>query len=108
MTAYGDPYGSAEPGNDTQDKVFLLSTKEVSGYFASKEEIKCEPTAFVAAQISNNANWTTCNWWARSATRGYFESIVACNIDNLGNTATDGYPVDLNAGVRPAMWVTIG
>ena len=41
---------STNPGNDTTDKIFLLSINEVNKYFTTDESRKCVPTAYAIEQ----------------------------------------------------------
>lgn len=103
-------------GNNTQDKVFLLSYAEANKYFGvthdttSNTKSRVAPTAYAIAQgaytYSSNktadgtdAGW----WWLRSP--GFYQSSAA-------GVRTDGslnyYRVDDASGsVRPALWVNL-
>lgn len=126
-----DDVYDAEGGNDTDDKVFLLSLADVwhedasvpnSGkYFTSKadksnEERKAFATLYAIRQgvkIEDVTGEKTCanienvqcaaNWWLRSPGRHkYFFSLVLVN----GYVGTLGdYLKKTENGVRPAMWV---
>ena len=50
FTADEKPNYDTSPGNDTTDKVFLLSITEVKQYFASDDDRKCAPTDYEIAQ----------------------------------------------------------
>ena len=105
-------YGT-DGGNDTNDKVFLLSIDEVNKYFSSDEARKCVPTAYAKAQgASTSAGFVTangeatCKWWLRSS--GSFSGRVATVIGD-GYVDTDGYNLTCGScAVRPAMWITVG
>ena len=89
-------------GNDTYDRVFLLSFREAKKYFDSKNARCCEPTAYViASNVSiNNGN---CTWLLRSPGRHQQSAaIVNRNGDLGGYHFFIGYADD---GVRPAMWI---
>ena len=65
---------NTDGGEDTDDKIFLLSIDEAnnSGYFSSNTARKCVPTDYAIAQGAyTNSNYTvdgkaTCCWWLRS------------------------------------------
>ena len=57
-------YGT-NPGNDTQDKVFLLSIDEVNVLFSSDDERRCQPTAYTKAHGAYVES-SNCVWWLRS------------------------------------------
>ena len=112
VTADANPGYDTLPGNDTLDKVFLLSITEVNKYFSSDEARICAPTDYAIAQgaHTNNDTFTggrdACSWWLRSpgfistyAAEVYYDGIVS----NWG-TNVDQYVV----AVRPAMWIDIG
>jgi hypothetical protein len=105
-----------EGGNNTQDKIFLLSYAEANKYFGVTYEgitRKCNtkgrlmPTAYAITKGASN-NKTSAGvpfgwWWLRSPANG--RSGAACVI-NYGTLY--GFRVDYNSGsVRPAMWVNI-
>ena len=107
----------ANPGNDTQDKVFLLSMVEANEYFQSDEERMCAPTAYAKANgaytsyafVKTRGGAATCEWLLRSPGRSqHFAAYVVCD----GRFASEGSPVshDYYYGccVRPAMWIDLG
>lgn len=124
-------------GNDTQDKIFLLSLDE--GYQANIDLI-CRLTNYGKEQIINNyaefygvsreesEEWcrsqedkygqNSCWWWLRSP--GYVGNIAAfairtagipnaAAVDHNGHVSDMGYSVNLSFGaVRPALWIDLG
>ena len=99
-----------DQGNDTNDKVFLLSTYEVDEYFASNEARMCVPTAYA---IANGAGTdvmykvdgeATCIWRLRSAGNQQLNSAVV----DCGNILRGGLSnvADIYC-VRPAMWIDL-
>lgn len=101
-----NPDYSANPGNATQDQVFLLSITEANKYFNSTGARQCEPTDYAVA----NGTWESdsdnfCWWWLRS--RGYGQGSAA-RVSGGGIVSSAGYDVDYNNGaVRPAMWISL-
>ena len=100
-------YG-AKGGNDTQDKIFLLSIDEVRKYFNNDRARMCKPTGYAIFQgayeeLEYEVGYGI--WWLRSP--GVQQNRVACVtcgglIGARGSYAQcDGY------GVRPAMWIEI-
>ena len=85
-----------DPGNDTEDKIFLLSVSEAEKYFPSAD-----------ARICPSAKYRRQTWWLRSvgSYNGGF-SYAYC-VGTWGEI-TNGYSVDSAEGVRPVMWVSIG
>lgn len=113
VSADKNPEYDTDPGNETTDKLFLLSISEVTEYFDDDESRKCVPTAYAKARgaYTSNRNKTvsgeeTCWWWLRSP--GDIQSTVAfINYDGsvykFGSSAYRNY----DDAVRPAMWITI-
>lgn len=86
------------PGNDTEDKVFLLSHDEVSKYFIDYEERVCYATDYA---LSKGA--TSNQWWLRSAGR---ETKCAFCINSTG--AYQSFYVETNTVlVRPCLWLDL-
>ena len=86
-------YGT-DGGNNTNDKVFLLSIDEVNKYFTSD-----------SAREATLSDGTSVWWWLRSP--GY-SSIRAAVVRPDGSVYDDGFTVHFeNGGVRPALWIDI-
>lgn len=106
VTADKNPSYSTSPGNNTTDKVFLLSITEVYKYFSSESARQCQGTAYCYAQGAYKASNGNCWWWLRSP--GYFSDYAA-------GVSLDGSVYDygdfVNYGkyaVRPALWINLG
>ena len=85
-------YGT-KGGNDTKDRVFLLSLAEANLYFRDN-----------AARVARK-NGTNQFWWLRSPG---MESILASIVTSDGSLGFAGSAVNSNArAVRPALWVTM-
>ena len=99
-----------QSGEETRDKIFLLSVTEAYIYFESDEERKCESTNYAINQVENRKD----NWWTRSPMSEMSMSAVAS--DGIAGGAAKGrYANDFRgtaanekSGVRPAMWLTTG
>ncbi len=92
-------------GNDTNDKIFLLSADEVQKYYKTFNETRCQVTLFA----KNNGAY--CDgayfgyWWLRTA--GQFPQN-ASYIFYTGGISQMGYDVTGTIfGVRPAMWINL-
>lgn len=95
-------------GNDTRDKIFLLSMDEVKEYFSNNKSRKAGYTSYAASQGANvyDQYGGPCYWWLRSP--GLTQNRAAC-VDINGYPYRDGSYVNyIYAAVRPAMWVDIG
>jgi hypothetical protein len=112
VTADKNPEYDISPGNDTNDKVFLLSITEVTRFFSSDRARRCSATEYAKAQgaytnrnfTSNgkNAGW----WWLRSPGHN---SKCAADVHYDGSVFSYGIRVDYETdAVRPALWIDIG
>ena len=106
VSADKNPYHSTNPGNATQDQVFLLSITEVNKYFSYDRARQCKPTNYaVSGGAYVNSSNGNCYWWLRSP--GQRQNIVA-GVDNGGVVRGDGHSVDYaNLAVRPALWIDL-
>lgn len=111
VTADRNPSYDTHPGNNTTDKVFLLSIPEANRYFSSDEARKCVPTYYAIAQGANTSNdyhidgKPTCWWWLRSPGRDFYYDA---SIYYDGSVYNRGYFVNNNNyAVRPAMWISL-
>ena len=105
VTADKNPQYNTDPGNDTQDKVFLLSITEANTYFSSNIARTCEPTDYAAdaGDFENAAD--NCRWWLRSSGS---DKKHAAYVEGGGTFDTYGNYVDRDyIAVRPAMWITL-
>lgn len=93
-------------GNDTKDKIFLLSIDEAKTYMPSTVERVCLATKYAESQGSQLESITKgCRWWLRSpGSTLYSASFVKLD----GFIMQLGTPVSLEKlPVRPAMWVKL-
>ena len=112
VSADKNPEHSTNPGNPTQDRVFLLSITEANQYFSSNDMRQCKPTAYAVANgadISDNGN---CCWWLRSPGFTNNRAAYAYDSGDISVTGVDVYEgygySDFNIlTVRPAMWIDI-
>ena len=106
VSAEKHPEYDIYPGNDTSDKVFLLSVNEVNKYFASNSERECQPTAYAAANgVYVYRENGKCYWWLR--TPGSAQNDVSA-VGVSGHVSHgDAYMNDDDGSVRPAMWIEL-
>ena len=104
VTADPNPDYDTDPGNDTQDKVFVLSLKEYGELFDSADDRICKPTDYTIAMGAYvNDELNICCPWAR--TPGY-DASYAANLYSDGDFYSSGDNVDSSIiAVRPAMWI---
>ena len=96
-------YGTSG-GNDTEDKVFLLSEKEAETLFSDEEERIAKATEYAeksGVYGEEKGAW----WWLRSP--GEF-SFTAAEVDYYGDVYNSGKNVEVNfSGVRPALHLNL-
>ena len=107
-------------GNDTTDKVFLLSVEEMEKYLKTESSRQCCPTDYAVHTGAGNS-WgyfeddsykvaeyipDVCQWWLRSPGQiGHY----AAYCDFMGQTISVGkYAGATGNSVRPALWVRSG
>ena len=106
VSADKNPEFSTNPGNATQDQIFLLSITEVNKYFSSDSARKFKPTDYavahgVYAHFSNGNCW----WLLRSS--GFSQGRAAC-VDYNGCIIEAGNHVHNSPdGFRPALWIDL-
>ena len=106
VTADENPeYDYVNQGNDTKDKVFLLSAKEAEQYFKNDEDRKCNPTEFTVNNGAYKSDEGQCWWWLRSlGNDAYDATYVVAD----GSVRFFGALVDSNRdSVRPALWINL-
>lgn len=97
---------NTDGGNDTKDKIFLLSIDEAKAYLPSTIERVCIATKYAESQGSQLESLTrSCRWWLRSpGSTLYNASFVKVD----GFILQLGTPVSVEKrSVRPAMWVEL-
>ena len=105
VSADKNPIYSTNPGNATQDKVFLLSIPEADKYCTSGSARQCKPTAYAKTQGAYQDNSGLCSWWLRSP--GVSQRDAAYVITHYG-VYNFGLSVNRDSvAVRPAMWINL-
>ena len=100
-------YGTSG-GNDTEDKVFLLSEKEADTLFSDEEERIAKATEYaekLGVDINENSEEKGAWWWLRSPGN---DSFYAALVNYYGWVDRDGIGVNCNVyGVRPALHLNL-
>ena len=106
VSADKNPDYSTNPGNATQDQVFLLSITGANKYFNSDSARQCEPTDYaVASGAYVNSSNGNCWWWLRSP--GYDQGSAAGVVSD-GDVSGSGDTVFYSTyAVRPALWIDL-
>lgn len=103
----GDSGYRTTGGNDTEDKIFLLSYAEAWKYFGDDKARRCAPTEYAVSQgAQTNNNYkvdgkAACWWWLRSP--GYYQCDTI--LVHYDGSRSYGGAFDSRGGVRPALWV---
>ena len=106
VPADANPDYKTRTGNDTEDRIYLLSLNEAKCYYPDYRERVCTPTNYAVAQgaflnKATDGGW----WWLRTPGDG---KKTAASINSNGSDDSDGSAVNAQKGmVRPVMWVTI-
>ena len=93
-----NPMCNTDPGNDTKDKVFLLSVVEAQKYFNVNHNRKC--SYYLGRREQNpRSSW----WWLRSPG---FNDANAASVGEDGSFQYS-YVRDVRGGIRPAIWLKL-
>ena len=106
-----NPRYGTNGGNDTNDKIFLLSLEEVVKYFGDSGQLnniserKSLSDQYNSARIAQDGRGTATWWWLRSP--GSFSAYAANvlydgTVDVFGDFVRSG-----SGGVRPALWMNL-
>lgn len=93
----------------TQDKVFILSSKEAETYFANQSYSRaCRPTtAAIFNEAYVNPYYGTCSWWLRTP-GGLSNYAVTVSSDKTAYMNYKGNDVrDRDNCVRPVIWISL-
>ena len=105
VSADKNPDYSTNPGNATQDQVFLLSITEVNKYFSSDSARQCKHTDYAVANGAWESDSGNCRWWLRSP--GFYQ-LLAASVLSGGDVSGFGSSVDRDdIAVRPALWIDL-
>lgn len=102
-------YGYSDGGNNTEDKVFLLSYAEAHKYLGitydgDNKELSVEATAYAKERGVATSDDNRILWWLRSPGRVQREAILARPVGDIYSS----YVYLSMVAVRPALWVDIG
>ena len=114
VTKADNPWYGTSGGNDTVDRIFLLSLEEVVLYFGDSgqlwdrdhpgNEMRGFKDQFDTERIARNAEDRALRWWLRTPGNTASYAVTVFNdgyFDISGRSVTD--PV----GVRPALWLNL-
>ena len=97
----------ANHGENTMDRLFLLTLSDVREYFPKEQDRLCEPTAYAVSRGAY-CREGKCWWWLR--TPGCAPLYYTfCYLNERGELKDRGDGVDHpDNAVRPAMWISLG
>ena len=98
VSADKNPNYNTDPGEITQDQVFLLSIAETNTYFGTDGQRKCE---FADNRLAGRNG---CQWLLRSP--GYKQHL-ATYVKSDGTVNSYGSAAETFYGVRPALWIDL-
>lgn len=97
-----NPDFTTNPGNITQDRIFLLSISEAEKYLLSSMKT-CIPTEYVR-QYTGEHSGAICSWWLRSPGD---DQNNAAYMTTKGTINSGGLYVNQLLPVRPALWIDL-
>ncbi len=104
VTADKNPKFNTDSGEDTMDRVFLLSLNQEEELFDSDADCKCEPTDYVK-KLGALFEYGQCWWWLRSPG---CVSRYAAYVNGGGSPNYHGSYVNYTFYVvRPALWIDL-
>ena len=97
--------GDYKGGNNTNDKVFLLSREETTKYFSTDEKAAAEFTAYANALYKIDSN----KWWRRSNEMlTVIDKVLGSALLYCADISTENKTFITSVqGVRPALWIEI-
>lgn len=103
----GNSAWGTSSGKDTDDRIFLLSYKEASSYFSTKDNLKLTGTEFARERGAKYLGITSLgiaetDWWLRSPGK---KQSDASYVDIRGSIGSQ--QVTNKVGIRPALWIDL-
>lgn len=100
-----NPEYDTDPGNPTDNHLFILSIEEVEKFFVNEDARQCKPTAKVGHAGYYDYETGNCGWWLRSLG---IKNSAAIILNPWGSVwSYKGLDVTKGNGVRPAMWINL-
>ena len=105
VSADKNPDYGTDPGNATEDQVFLLSITEANKYFGSDSAGQCKPTEYAVANGARESDNGNCWWWLRSPGGIQYSAArvhIGGGVYEFGDIVGSVY-----GAVRPALWIDL-
>lgn len=105
IKAGGNPSFSTEYGNETKDRVFLLSADEANKYFSSSQARQCSATDYAKSRggYTDESSYARCWWWLRTPGDSQADTAYVDIGGNINLSGTDA--VYAHNVIRPAIWI---
>ena len=110
---FSNPWFGTYGGNDTNDKIFLLSIEEIVKYFGDSGRLKNRndnnywlDDKFNNRRVAYDINGAVDCWWLRSS-GGFSDFATYVYNDGAVNVSGDGIYLSTDGGVRPALWLDL-
>ena len=103
VSAEGNTEYETAGGDNTLDKVYLLSISEANRLFDSNKSRTCQPTAYAKAEGISVDDSGNCLWWLRNPGSNAYRAV---NVGNDGSIRAIGLSADGKFGIRPAIRIT--
>lgn len=108
-----NPKYSSDPGNDTLDKVFLLSISEAKNYFSSDSDRQCVPTLYAVAKGAYGGQEEGTYWGLRTPGDNVQWMVLtktcsSAGVERDGSISYNGLGVAYDGvAIRPAIWIDL-
>ncbi len=99
-----DAYYTVEGGEDTEDRLFILSAEEYDRYLANSKTRIAHPTKYAASKVRLWSTGNGADWRLRSPGAG---QNFTQYISGRGYIQDEGLRCNSETGFRPALWVTL-
>lgn len=106
VTADVNPRYGNDPGNDTQDKIYIFSTEEAAKYFKTDAERVCYPTPYARSKPNVWIEDVGSVWWWLRTPGEFADDATTVNTDGKIDYK-DGMVNSPTGTVRPVMWISI-
>lgn len=106
VTSSDNPEYGTSCGDDTLDRIFILSYDEANKYFKDDSARRATPTEYAKNSMNDSYDEAECNnWWLRTPGK---DNINAMYVSTTGSIEIAGEYIntDESIGVRPAIWLT--
>lgn len=93
------------PGQSTQDKVFLLSCSEAIHYGVTDAD--CILTNYAYYKQSDASRSHSTSWWLRNPGESQNEAMSSYAINQNYSSSHNSLPVNVMKAIRPAFWIDL-